>query len=325
VRFITFCLLGLSACFGIPTYQDGILECDNGKCPPDMECRADNRCYRIGAQPDAPLATVDAPPMDGPIIDAPISPFDAPPCTTGEHRCAAGNLEVCQAGVWTAAVPSCADQSMQCFDPAPAGGTDAYCGTCLKGSQRCASTERQTCPAGSGVWTDAEACTAFGCYDPDGPDGPQAYCGVCQNGDKRCNSGLQTCAQGQWGTAQNCAAINASWSCFDPAPTGGSDAYCGLCLKNAIVCNGDNRDQCSADGTAFNNLQMCTWGCMVSGCCSTPTCPGGTVCGFGPPNACGRSMDCGDCGGNPSKCCEGTICCNVFSCCQIGGGCGPCS
>ena len=150
VRIVTFCLLGLSACFGIPTYQDGILECDNGQCPPDMECRADNHCYRIG-QPDAPPGTADAPPDDGPTFDAPLSPFDAPPCNNGQTRCTADNVETCVGGVWTPAAPSCASMSKECFDPEPEGGNDAYCGTCLKGAQRCSSTsppDRQMCTTG---------------------------------------------------------------------------------------------------------------------------------------------------------------------------------
>jgi hypothetical protein len=318
MRFVTFCVVGLSACFGIPTYQDGILECDNRQCPPDMECRADNRCYRIGAGPDAPNGTADAPPNDGPTFDAPL-------CTTGEHRCAAGNLEVCQTGVWTPALPTCADQSMQCFDPAPAEGTDAYCGTCLKGAQRCTATSpstRQTCPVGTGIWSDAETCDAtLGCFDLDGPDGPQAYCGVCKDGDKQCNGGLQTCAMGQWSTPEDCATTS-GWSCFDPAPPGGTDAYCGLCLKNSIVCHGDNRDQCNAQGTAFDNLTTCASGCnpSTSDCCAAPTC-GGRICGNSPPNACGRTITCGSgcvgpcCNGGTQCCTGGQVCCGGTQCC----------
>jgi len=322
MRRVVVGLLALGACFKVPDFESGALRCDREQCPPSMECRSDGFCYRPG---------------EG-IIDAPLA-IDAMQCSEGEHRCVNGNVEICQSNLWIPASPSCGDLGQQCFDPGASGGTDAYCGTCLKGAQRCTAATppvRQTCPEETGVWADAEPCDAmFGCYDPDGPDAPAAYCGVCTNGDKRCNSGLQTCNAGQWSQPEDCTATT-GWTCFDPAPAGGSDAYCGLCLKNLVECHGDNRDQCNAAGTAFVALDACAWGCQGSSasCCAEPDC-GGRICGTSATNACGRSRSCGPCsgiccddgfqccGGN-SFCC-GSICCPSGSCCD-GDTCtgGPC-
>jgi hypothetical protein len=301
-------LLALGACFKVPDFESGALRCDRGHCPPGMECRPDGRCYRPGD-----------------VI------IDAPTCPEGEHRCVNGNLETCRSNVWVSGLPSCADLGQQCFDPGASGGTDAYCGTCLKGAQRCtaeAPPTRQTCPEETGIWTDAEPCDAtFGCFDPDGPDAPAGYCGVCLTGDKRCNSGLQTCNAGQWEGPVDCTVMGPGWSCIDPVPAGGVDAYCGLCLKGEIVCHGDNRDQCNADGSLFVTLEPCTWGCDASGasCCAEPDCEG-RVCAGSLTNACGRTRSCGPCSGNccddgfrcclgNSFCC-GSVCCSIGSCCE---------
>jgi hypothetical protein len=143
------------------------------------------------------------------------------------------------------------------------------------------------------------------------------------NGDNRCNGGLQTCVAGMWSTPVDCTATSSDWSCFDPTPGSGSDAYCGLCLKTAIVCNADDRDQCNVDGTGFTTLQSCSFGCQPGGCCSAPTC-GTRFCGESNANACGRTINCGNCGGGPTKCCD-TLCCSPISCCLSPGECGSCS
>src|SRR5262245_52127194 len=250
--------LVLGACFKVPAFDSGGLRCERGQCPPGMECRADGFCYRPGEL----------------VIDAPIV-IDAVPCTDGDHRCAGGNLELCRGTRWVPATPTCAAQGAQCFDPGDPGGTDAYCGTCLKGAQRCTATTpavRQTCP--DGIWTDAETCDAtFGCRDPDGPDAPAAYCAACTDGDKRCTPGLETCNAGQWSAPEDCTAT-VGWSCFDPEPAGGNDAYCGLCLKGSVICQGDNRAQCNASGTGYSVVETCSWGCNPTGpaCCAPPDC-----------------------------------------------------
>lgn len=340
----------LASCVALPAYENGALVCDQGQCPPGMECRSsDNRCYTPGAgQTDAPLTDGPVSAGDGPLgadgprlADAPIgtpdSPAgaaDGPPCTTGARHCVNDNLEICQGGVFQPALPSCASMSQHCFDPGAEGGTDAYCGTCLKGAERCTTASppvRQTCPAASGIWTDAETCSVTGqCFDDDGPDGPEAHCGECTGSETRCNGGLQTCDTGLWPAAQDCTATP-GWSCFDPPPPG-TDAYCGLCLKDQEVCHADDHDQCNAQGTAFMTLEACTWGCNSStvDCCAAPTC-GSRTCGSSPPNACGKTMPCGTtcsgpccnsgtacCGAN-QVCCGGTQCCGPLSqCCSDG-------
>lgn len=308
----SLCVLvcALASCFEVPAFEDGELLCDDGRCPPGMECRTDSRCHAKGggATLDAPLSTSDAMPTDSRASDA--SPGDArrvdaapvfdasPQCTGAARRCVANNVEICVNGFFVPSSPSCAQQTLDCFDPDPPGGGDAYCGVCLNGAQRCAGTAppvRQVCM--SGTWVDAEPCAAFGCYDPDGAAGSMAYCGVCANGDLRCNPGLETCTAGQWPAGVDCTATS-GWSCFDPAPTGGSDPYCGLCLKNAFVCHGSSSDQCNAQGTDFVAIENCSWGCLAStgACCAAPSC-GGRECGPSPMNACGRQIPCGSCSG----------------------------
>jgi hypothetical protein len=307
-----------------------------------LDARLDALLFQ-DARLDAPIVISDAPPVaDARPIDAPIIadarlvdavlPVDARPpdaaaqCTENDRVCAAGNLQICQGGVFIPAVPSCAAQGLMCFDPAPAG-TDAYCGDCLKGSIRCTATDPsilQNCPS-SGIWNNFDTCdSTLGCVDPDGPGGPQGYCAECVTGQKRCNGGLQTCVAGKWSTAQDCSLVQQGFSCFDPAPAGGTDAYCGACLKNAVRCNSDDREQCKTDGSAFVLLESCAWGCMVSGCCGEPDCSG-IFCGASNPNACGRTQICGDCGGHPERCCSGTLCCNAFSCCVAAEACGACN
>jgi hypothetical protein len=304
MRAVFIPLLALTSCFGVPAFEDGELLCDQGRCPPGMSCENDGRCYASApvATADAPITTtLDASPgaadatasdASPPRPDAPL-PDAAPPCPTGMRRCVAGNVEICIAEVWVASSPSCAQQGLDCWDPAPSGGSDAYCGECLNGGQRCASDQRQTCSAGA--WGDTQDCSAFGCYDPDGADGAMSYCGVCANGTLRCDGELETCAAGQWPSGVDCSATS-GWSCFDPAPAGGTDAYCGLCLKDAFECHGNSRDRCNSQGTAFNVVESCTWGCLAStaACCAAPSC-GTRECGPSPMNACGRQIGCGSC------------------------------
>src|SRR5262249_23369900 len=132
--------------------------------------------YRPGDVVDAPVAVaVDAPPDSNAAPDA-FSP-DVP-CTDGDRRCNSdGNLAICAGGLYVAAFPSCATMAETCFDPSPAGGTDAYCGACLKGASRCTADTPpavETCD-GNGQWGAPTPCTAgFGCVDPDGDTGPMA-------------------------------------------------------------------------------------------------------------------------------------------------------
>jgi hypothetical protein len=279
-------LLALAACFKVRGYQDGELRCDEGRCPPEMECRTDGLCYAIGAATaDAPLALpADAaldvrPPVDAPLdvpqpidaaLDVPL--IDARECVAGAARCGSG-----------------------------------------------APSVLQRCSDATGLWMDVETCDVnLGCYDGDGQDGPQGYCGVCSNGKSRCNTGLQTCTDGLWGMPFDCSFIGQS--CFEPTPGG---AYCGVCLAGVIVCHGDNRDQCDLGGQAYTTLTACTWGCDPAAgvtCCAAPDC-GSMVCGSSPVNACGKTASCGTCNGD---CCpDGLTCCSFTTFCCGQTCCGP--
>ncbi len=233
-------------------------------------------------------------------------------CTDNDTRCANGNLETCVTGLWVPRTPTCSSTAGDtCFDPAPAGGGDAYCGNCLKGADRCTAATppvRQTCP--NGRWVDSQTCTDFGCYDPsgDGSASPPAYCGVCTNGDRQCGGlglqTLQTCASGQFGDTLACGSVGQQ--CFDPGAPGGSDAYCGVCPIGAHRCTGDNLEVCNAPGSAWTVEQSCTWGCDggALGCCAAPECDVGQQCGLSLPNACGKTQGCGDCGIGNSCCAD---------------------
>jgi len=85
MRLLAVALLGaVAACFN-PTQLDGVIACgpQPDPCPPEMECRADGRCWLpSSASPDAPPVTSETPdaPMTTSQPDAPAtSRPDAPP------------------------------------------------------------------------------------------------------------------------------------------------------------------------------------------------------------------------------------------------------
>src|SRR5262249_14871806 len=153
-------------------------------------------------------------------------------------RCQSGNLETCVIGQWVPQSPACsAMPGDTCFDPAPAGGTDAYCGNCLKGADRCNGATRQTCP--NGAWTDAPSCGALGCSDPGGDQNanPPAYCGVCVPGTMQCvGDATETCAPdgSGWGAPQYCplGCIGQGVCCTDLQQCDATQS-CGTSLPNA--------------------------------------------------------------------------------------------
>ena len=230
-------------------------------------------------------------------------------CTDNNTRCNNGNLETCVTGLWVPQTPACSSTpGNTCFDPAPAGGTDAYCGNCLKGADQCTPTTpalRQTCP--NGVWFTSETCDSNGCYDSGGPSSgsPAAYCGRCANGDLRCpsTSTLETCMSGLF-VGASCPAGK---QCYDPAPMGGTDAFCGDCAVGDLRCNGDSAEKCIVSGatSVWHQEAACSWGCngATFSCCDPPECNG---CGNSLPNACGVTQPCGDC--FPDQCCEDGLC-----------------
>jgi hypothetical protein len=231
-------------------------------------------------------------------------------CTDNNTRCANGNLETCVTGQWVAQAPACSSVAGNtCFDPAPAGGTDAYCGNCLKGADRCNGSTIQTCP--NGTWTNAGPACGLGCYDPSGDQSatPAAYCGQCTNGNLQCSgTTLQTCGMGQFTNLDFCPNHGASFSCYDPNGAGGTDAYCGVCLAGTTRCNGDDIQKCNDTGQAWDPFGSCPWGCKGNGtCCGAPACGATQECGVSQPNECGAQADCGDCG-TQAICCENSFC-----------------
>jgi hypothetical protein len=245
-------------------------------------------------------------------------------CPEGQTYCAGNERRSCAAnGAFYSSLGACpfACSAGACVAQCSGDGdcsAPQYCAAgscapdaCVQGTTYCAGNERRQCQANGSAYTRLGSCPGscsngmcVGQCAGNGGCAPQEYCsgGACQ--PDQCVQGQLFCDGNE---RRQCAADGSTSNLVGSCPFGCSngactaqcngngdcaaDRYCqaGACQPDPCVqgqpfCAGNERRQCSADGSTSTSIEVCSNGCSPSGC--TASCGDGVCSALEDPASC---------------------------------------
>jgi hypothetical protein len=235
-------------------------ECQKAECPEPGALRCGNRPVLERCSADLIWEDFEACANEE-LCSASAGRCLAPACAVDETRCRGGQFERCSADrtrwvlVAACGVGESCDAMVGCT-PESCMDENVHCNgssleRCMEGQvevvQRCAT---------------ASLCDAsMGCTVPECGPGPEFKC----NGEI-----IQRCLPGRDDFAD-------FFTCEEPtfcdAPTGAGDSECDVCTPDEYDCTPEGTAvlRCSPDGQAWETVQSCPGGCMLTGSAS-PSC-----------------------------------------------------